>query len=77
MIQPSVAAMRHSDAAWAVIRAHETEDDTDRDQELRVARNETLIALAAEGITDARQLRNEALRRVPLIPRKKSDAWAS
>ena len=69
------AAMRRAfDAAWAVIRAHETEDDKDRNQELRVALNEALIALAAEGITDARQLRNGALRRVPLIPRKKSDA---
>lgn len=66
------------DAAWSVIRAHETEDDQDRDQELRVALNETLIALAAEGITDAQQLRSEALQRMPPIPRKKSDAgWAS
>jgi hypothetical protein len=73
-----VAMRRAFDAAWATIRAHETEDDKDRNQELRVALNEALIALAAEGITDARQLRDEALRRVPLIPRKKSDAgWAS
>jgi|SoiMetStandDraft_2_1073263.scaffolds.fasta_scaffold652351_2 hypothetical protein len=73
------AAMRWAfDAAWSVIRAHETEDDQDRDQELRVALNETLIALAAEGITDAQQLRSEALQRMPPIPRKKSDAgWAS
>ena len=73
------AAMRRAfDAAWATIRAHETEDDKGRDQELRVALNETLIALAAEGITDAQQLRSEALQRTPLIPRKKSDAgWAS
>jgi hypothetical protein len=38
-----------------VIRAHETEDHKERNGELRVALNETLIALAAEGITDASQ----------------------
>ena len=50
-----------------MIRAHETEDDKERDQELSVALNETLIALAAEGITDAEQLRNGALQRMPLM----------
>jgi hypothetical protein len=63
-----LAAMRQAfDAAWAVIRAHETEDDKERNKELRVALNETLVALAAEGITDAEQLRNGALQRMPLI----------
>ena len=63
-----LAAIRQAfDAAWAVIRAHETEDDKERDQELSVALNETLVALAAEGITDAEQLRNGALQRMPLM----------
>ena len=62
------AAMRWAfDAAWSVIRAHETEDDKERNKELRVALNETLVALAAEGITDAEQLRNGALQRKPLV----------
>ena len=61
------AAMREAfDAAWAVIRAHETEEEKDRNQELSVALNETLMALAAEGITDPEQLRNGALQRMPL-----------
>jgi hypothetical protein len=63
-----LAAIRQAfDAAWAVIRAHETEDDKERDQELSVALNETLVASAAEGITDAEQLRNGALQHMPLM----------
>ena len=42
-------------------------DDKKRDQELSVALNETLVALATEGITDAEQLRNGALQRMPLM----------
>jgi hypothetical protein len=62
-----LAAMRQAfDAAWAVIRAHETKDDKERSQELSVALNATLRALTAEGITDAEQLRNGALQRMPL-----------
>jgi hypothetical protein len=63
-----LAAMGQAfDAAWAVIRAHEPEDNKERKQELRVALNETLAGVAAEGITDAEQLRNVALQRMPLI----------
>jgi hypothetical protein len=42
------AAIRQAfDAAWAVIRAHETEDHKERNRELRSALNEKLVALAA------------------------------
>jgi hypothetical protein len=55
--------MRHAfDAAWAVIRAHETVDDKERDQELSAALNETLVALASEGITDAEQHSHQTAR---------------
>jgi hypothetical protein len=54
------------DAAWAVIRAHETDDDKERKRDLTIALSQTLVALAAEGVTDAEQLRNRALQRMPL-----------
>jgi hypothetical protein len=54
------------DAAWMVLRAHETDDDKERQRALSVALSETLVALAAEGVSDAEQLRNGALLRVPL-----------
>ena len=54
------------DAAWAVIRAHETDDDKERSSYLGNVLRHTLVALAAEGVTDAEQLRNKALQRLPL-----------
>jgi hypothetical protein len=49
-----------------VLRAHETDDDKERQRALSVALSETLVALVAEGVSDADQLRNGALLRVPL-----------
>lgn len=54
------------DAAWAVIRAHETDDDKERTRHLGIVLRQTLVALAAEGVTDAEQLRNKALQSLPL-----------
>jgi hypothetical protein len=54
------------DAAWAVIRAHETDDDKERTRDLGIVLRQTLVALAAEGVTDAQQLRNKALQTMPL-----------
>jgi hypothetical protein len=61
------AAMTQAfDAAWAVILAHETDDDKERERDLSIVLSQTLVTLAAEGVTDAEQLRNGALQRMPL-----------
>jgi hypothetical protein len=57
---------RAFDAAWAVLRAHETDDDNERKRDLSILLSQTLVALAAEGVTDAEQLPNIALQRMPL-----------
>ena len=64
---PQRASMAQAfDAAWAVIRAHETNDDEERSSYLGIVLGHTLETLAAEGVTDAEQLRNKALQRLPL-----------
>jgi hypothetical protein len=63
--QPALIAQAF-DAVSAVIRAHETDDDKERSSYLGLALRQTLLALVAEGVTDAEQLRNKALQRLPL-----------
>jgi len=51
---------------WPVLEAHEPFRDSERETELKLGLSQTLVALVAEGVTDANRLRNLALERLPL-----------
>lgn len=55
------------EAVWATLYAHMA-PDRDLSKELKIALSQTLIALAAEGITDPQELRRKALESMALTP---------
>jgi hypothetical protein len=56
---------RAFDATWPVLRAHEARANKARMAELSLALSHKLIELAAEGVTDPRELRRLALEAFP------------
>ena len=48
------------EAVWRTLCAH-MPPDSDQSQELKITLSQTLIALAADGVTDPRELRRKAL----------------
>jgi hypothetical protein len=54
---------------WAVLYAHLSLDGGDAVKEQSIALSQTLVALAADGITDPRELRRKALEAMVLTPR--------
>jgi|GraSoiStandDraft_4_1057263.scaffolds.fasta_scaffold4637810_1 hypothetical protein len=54
---------------WAVLYAHLPLDGGDAVKEQSIALSQTLVALAADGITDPRELRRKALEAMVLTPR--------
>ena len=61
------AIERAFDATWPVIRAHEAGNET-RMAELSMALSHRLVELAADGVTDPKELRRLALETFPLAP---------
>jgi hypothetical protein len=55
-------------ATWPVLEAHEPFLDSEKEAELKLGLSRTLVALVAEGVTDADRLRKFALERLPLTP---------
>jgi hypothetical protein len=55
-------------ATWPVLEAHEPCLDSEKEAELKLGLSQTLVALVAEGVTDADRLRKFALERLPLTP---------
>ena len=64
---------RTFNATWPVLEAHEPCLDSEKEAELKLGLSRTLVALVAEGVTDADRLRKFALERLPLTP----PAWAA
>ena len=60
------ALTRAFDATWPVVRAHECDEDRPRIAELSMELSRKLVALAANGVTDAEELRRLALETFPL-----------
>jgi hypothetical protein len=60
------ALTRAFDATWLVIRAHECDEDKSRIAELSMELSRKLVELAANGVTDAQELRRLALETLPL-----------
>ena len=58
---------RTFNATWPVLEAHEPFLDSEREAELKLGLSRTLVALVAEGVTDADRLRKFALERLPLM----------
>jgi hypothetical protein len=56
------------DAVWTTLYAHMSSDN-DQTKELKIALNQTLIALVADGITDPLELRRKALESMALSVR--------
>jgi hypothetical protein len=56
------------EAVWTTLYAH-VPLDRDESNELRIALSQTLVGLAADGITDPHQLRCNALESMVLSPR--------
>jgi hypothetical protein len=56
-----VAVERAFDATWTVLEAREPFRDFDKDNELKTELSHKLNALAADGVTDAIELREWAL----------------
>jgi hypothetical protein len=52
---------------WIVLAAHQ-EPGTECEPELGMSVGRTLVALAANGITDRQELRRQALQAIPLAP---------
>jgi hypothetical protein len=48
------------ETVWRMLYAH-MPPDSDQSRELKIALSQTLIALAADGVTDPRELRRKAL----------------
>ena len=59
------AIERAYDAVWATLYAH-MHVDRHQSKELRILLSQTLVALAANGITDAQELRRKALETMAL-----------
>jgi hypothetical protein len=57
------------DAVWTTLYAH-VPSTGDQAKELKIALGRTLIALAAEGITDPGELRRKALENMALTSRR-------
>ena len=55
-------------ATWPVLEAHEPCLDSEKEAELKLGLSQTLVALVAEGVTDADRLRKFVLERLPLTP---------
>jgi hypothetical protein len=60
------ALTRAFDDTWAVIRAHECDEDKPRMAELSMELSRKLVELAANGVADAQELRRLALETFPL-----------
>ena len=58
---------RTFNATWPVLEAHEPFLDAEKEAELKLGLSRTLVALVAEGVTDADRLRKFALERLPLM----------
>ena len=61
-------------ATWDVLEAHEPFLDAEKEAELKLGLSRTLVALVAEGVTDADRLRKFALQRLPLTPHAHVDS---
>ena len=61
------AIKRAHDAVWSTLYAHMS-SDRDESKELKILLTQTLIALAATGITDPQELRHRALETMALTP---------
>ena len=59
------AIERAYDAVWSTLYAHMS-SDRDQSKELQIVLSQTLVALAANGITDPRELRRKALETMAL-----------
>jgi hypothetical protein len=57
------------EASWEVLHAHEPEMGKERTIELSIDLSRRLVAFAADGVTDAEQLRTLVLRDMPLSPK--------
>jgi hypothetical protein len=57
------------DAVWTTLYAH-VPTSGDQAKELKITLSQTLIALAAEGITDPQELRRRALENMVLTSRR-------
>ena len=55
-------------ATWPVLEAHEPFLDSEKEAEMKLGLKQTLVALVAEGVTEADRLRKFALERLPLTP---------
>lgn len=66
---PSVlAALEQAfDAVWTTLYAHRPRD-RDQTKELKITLSQTLVGLAADGITDPEELRRKALQHMALTP---------
>jgi hypothetical protein len=60
------ALTRAFDDTWPVIRVHECDEDKPRMAELSIDLSRKLVELAANGVTDAQELRRLALKTFPL-----------
>jgi hypothetical protein len=60
------ALTRAFDATWPAIRADECDEDKPRIAELSMKLSRKLVELAANGVTDAEELRRLALETFPL-----------
>ena len=61
------AIKRAHDAVWSTLYAHMS-SDRDQSKELKILLTQTLVALAATGITDPQELRRRALETMALTP---------
>ena len=61
------AIERAHDAVWSTLYAHMS-SDRDQSQEAKIMLSQTLVALAANGITDPQELRRKALETMALRP---------
>ena len=61
------AIERAYEAVWSTLYAHMS-SDRDQSQELKIVLSQTLVALAANGITDPQELRRKALETMALRP---------
>ena len=61
------ALKRAHDAVCSTLYAHMS-SDRDQSKELKIALTQTLVALAATGITDPQELRRRALETMALTP---------
>ena len=60
------ALTRAFEDTWPVIRAHECDEDKPRMAELSMELSRKLVELAANGVTEAQELRRLALETFPL-----------